>query len=145
MRMVVPVLAIAVACSGSGPALTDGGGSAGGSASGYRGLGQPCTYGGSNECPAGFDCIFVNGSNGAWCSNKCDYGSAVDTCASGYDGPGSARCAFALVSGSAVAYYCGVLCAETNTSVCPPRVCDGACPAKLTCSQIQSDAEMLCN
>src|SRR5262245_2928693 len=68
-----------------------------------QGLGQACTWTGMIEqsnCPAGFDCLRINGSGGnGFCTNTCMQ-VAPDPCQAGYTGVGTALCRWKIMNGT---------------------------------------------
>jgi hypothetical protein len=105
-------------------------------------LGITCTPGTGSDtqgsCPAGFDCLNLQGGTNAWCSNKCTQG-AGDMCHVGYTGPGKALCILGVTSGSgsgSATSYCDVICEDDtgNGGLCGAgTTCNGTCPGTLAC------------
>jgi hypothetical protein len=73
--------------SGDGPQQPDG-------PAGTSALGTTCTPDANNPqgtCPAGFECLNLDGATNPWCSKTCQTG-AGDACPTDYTGPGKAAC-----------------------------------------------------
>src|SRR5688572_17990189 len=100
------------------------------------GIGQPCTPGSTpqGDCPAGFECLMLNGASGAWCSKTCMRGAGMDMCSVGYVGPGAAQCIWDVMNGMTTRQFCGIVCMDTTGS-CPAAKCNGTCPAPQQCTQ----------
>ena len=98
------------------------------------GLGQPCTPGATpqGDCPAGYECLNLNGGTGKWCSKTCTRG-AGDMCGAGYMGVGLPQCIFDITNGNTTRQFCGIICNDT-TGACPAGKCTGMCPTPLACS-----------
>jgi hypothetical protein len=104
------------------------------------GIGTACTPDQANPqgtCPAGFECLNLQGATTPWCSKTCTSG-AGDTCMTGYTGPGKATCILAVTpaGGGNPQNYCAVVCQDMtgNNQICPAGVCNGMCPGSLACT-----------
>lgn len=105
-------------------------------------LGTTCTPDAMNpqgSCPAGFQCLNLQGATNAWCSKTCTVG-AGDTCATDYSGPGKASCILTVTpeGGGASQTFCSVICADLTSNpanqLCPANQCNNTCPGSLACS-----------
>ncbi len=110
------------------------------------GIGQRCTPVAGMpqaDCPAGFECLNLNGGGGAWCSKTCTRGPMTDTCNTGYVGPGIASCVYeiTLMQGQPSRQFCGIVC-QDMTMLCPAGKCDGTCPTPLACTAELKDQDM---
>jgi hypothetical protein len=92
-------------------------------------LGTTCSGTGQGSCPAGYECLSLNGGTNPWCSKKCS--TSADQCGDGYSGPGKAACFITIQTDN----YCGVLCEDdTDGGTCSPGQCNGTCPGTLQCT-----------
>lgn len=103
-------------------------------------LGTTCTPDQANpqgSCPAGFQCLNLQGATNAWCSKTCTTG-AGDTCAADYTGPGKAQCILTVTpaGGGAAQNFCSVICQDLtgNNGICAAGQCTGTCPGTLACA-----------
>ncbi len=103
-------------------------------------LGTTCTPDANNpqgSCPAGFECLNLQGATNPWCSKTCTMG-AGDQCADGYTGPGKAACILTVTpeGGGAGVSFCSVICMDStgNNGICPAGQCDGTCPGSMMCT-----------
>lgn len=98
-------------------------------------IGQSCTGApGQGDCPAGYECLNLQGGSGAWCSKRCQ--SPNDpVCAEGYDGPGLASCFLTIDpnDGNPAFMACGVFCNDPPGAPDICSTCDGTCPGTLQC------------
>lgn len=103
----------------------------------YQGLGQSCTGAGQGDCPAGFECLNLQGASGMWCSQQCvDQNDQV--CANGYTGPGVPQCLLTVDQdndGNPDFNSCLVLCEDGPAPGDGCAGCDGTCPGAMICDQ----------
>ena len=106
-------------------------------------LGAECTpdgLAGQSSCGEGYICIELKGSNGAYCTKKCD-GPGDGICNDGYAGPGIGECIYNYKASDVESFtVCGIICSDLtdNQSICPD--CDGSCPSQLKCEDPLSGA-----
>ncbi len=109
---------------------------------GTSALGTTCTPDANNpqgDCPAGFECLNLQGATNPWCSKTCTTG-AGDTCATDYSGSGKAACILTVSEegGANPRPFCAVICEDLTSmpanQICPAGQCDGTCPGALMCT-----------
>lgn len=102
-------------------------------------LGRSC--GDITPCPAGSECISIDGSTRMFCSTPCA-GPTDKSCGASYSGPGKAMCT--IRRGGTEPTHCGVVCSDPGNDVCSATTCDGMCPGSLQCGSDTGLGVALC-
>lgn len=108
---------------GGGGGTPDGGGGgtpdAGGGAANAANLGQPCGGTEGAMCPAGYECVTLQGLGSAtegFCTLACAGQGDDATCQNMFPGPGDAGCYLTDGMGG---FSCGVICTMIDPPDCP--------------------------
>lgn len=104
---------------------------------GTSALGRACTGTGQGNCPAGFECLTLQGGSGSWCSKRCaDFQDP--SCQDGYTGVGFPMCVLGVrpTPGADPMNYCQIVCEDLPGApdICLPGECTRACPTPLVCT-----------
>lgn len=106
---------------------------------GGNALGMACVGDGQGSCPAGFQCLNLQGGSGSWCSRPCT-GQDDLSCSTGYTGPGFPACFLTVTpaGGGAAQPFCTVVCFDEpgSPTLCPGGAaqCNNTCPSPLQCT-----------
>lgn len=106
---------------------------------GGNALGMACVGDGQGSCPAGFQCLNLQGGSGSWCSKPCT-GQDDLSCSAGYTGTGFPACFLSVTppGGGAAQPFCTVVCfdAPGAPTLCPggDTQCNNTCPSPLQCT-----------